>query len=138
VCYPRVVLMCVCAELSLSISSRPILFDCYIVCLFFYCYFAHRYLHSFPTRRSSDLVRGSAKVISRYASTPCVYDLWSPFSPSTVDRKSTRLNSSHVKISYAVFCLKKKKSTASNDDTRPPQILCLKLTAIAYSVHLHL
>src|SRR5436309_5243740 len=29
---------------------------------------------------------------------------------STQDRKSTRLNSSHVKISYAVFCLKKKKS----------------------------
>src|SRR5690606_41185794 len=28
---------------------------------------------------------------------------------STKDRKSTRLNSSHVKISYAVFCLKKKK-----------------------------
>src|SRR5690606_28310080 len=27
-----------------------------------------------------------------------------------LDRKSTRLNSSHVKISYAVFCLKKKKS----------------------------
>src|SRR5690606_40011115 len=26
-----------------------------------------------------------------------------------LDRKSTRLNSSHVKISYAVFCLKKKK-----------------------------
>src|SRR5207302_11415437 len=29
----------------------------------------------------------------------------------TRDRKSTRLNSSHVKISYAVFCLKKKKKT---------------------------
>src|SRR5256885_13238326 len=28
-----------------------------------------------------------------------------------VDRKSTRLNSSHLVISYAVFCLKKKKST---------------------------
>src|SRR5690606_39335648 len=28
-----------------------------------------------------------------------------------LDRKSTRLNSSHVKISYAVFCLKKKKQT---------------------------
>src|SRR5436309_9473956 len=28
---------------------------------------------------------------------------------TTRDRKSTRLNSSHVKISYAVFCLKKKK-----------------------------
>src|SRR5690554_4002798 len=27
------------------------------------------------------------------------------------DRKSTRLNSSHVRISYAVFCLKKKKNT---------------------------
>src|SRR6266498_5127402 len=29
------------------------------------------------------------------------------------DRKSTRLNSSHVRISYAVFCLKKKKKTHS-------------------------
>src|SRR5947207_9495310 len=29
--------------------------------------------------------------------------------PSNVDRKSTRLNSSHTVISYAVFCLKKKK-----------------------------
>src|SRR5579883_3540226 len=29
--------------------------------------------------------------------------------PPRPDRKSTRLNSSHVKISYAVFCLKKKK-----------------------------
>src|SRR5207302_9330489 len=32
------------------------------------------------------------------------------FTVDTRDRKSTRLNSSHVKISYAVFCLKKKKS----------------------------
>src|SRR5690606_41199163 len=30
------------------------------------------------------------------------------------DRKSTRLNSSHVKISYAVFCLKKKKQKSAN------------------------
>src|SRR5690349_22813526 len=29
----------------------------------------------------------------------------------TLERKSTRLNSSHVEISYAVFCLKKKKKT---------------------------
>src|SRR5690606_40419540 len=29
---------------------------------------------------------------------------------AALDRKSTRLNSSHVKISYAVFCLKKKKT----------------------------
>src|SRR5690606_40774315 len=33
------------------------------------------------------------------------------FADMDVDRKSTRLNSSHVKISYAVFCLKKKKFT---------------------------
>src|SRR2546430_4768417 len=31
---------------------------------------------------------------------------------TTVDRKSTRLNSSHSQISYAVFCLKKKTKTA--------------------------
>src|SRR2546430_4749090 len=31
------------------------------------------------------------------------------------DRKSTRLNSSHSQISYAVFCLKKKKKTSSNN-----------------------
>src|SRR5690625_5190385 len=31
--------------------------------------------------------------------------------PKDVDRKSTRLNSSHVATSYAVFCLKKKKTT---------------------------
>src|SRR5437870_7081510 len=46
------------------------------------------------------------------------------------DRKSTRLNSSHVAISYAVFCLKKKKKPAlagppphlshGHDPTRPP------------------
>src|SRR2546430_13410820 len=31
------------------------------------------------------------------------------------DRKSTRLNSSHSQISYAVFCLKKKKTNKNND-----------------------
>src|SRR5439155_11933679 len=35
------------------------------------------------------------------------------------DRKSTRLNSSHVAISYAVFCLKKKKSMNRRDDVYP-------------------
>src|SRR2546430_11690114 len=33
------------------------------------------------------------------------------------DRKSTRLNSSHSQISYAVFCLKKKKKTSTNAHT---------------------
>src|SRR2546427_6220859 len=34
---------------------------------------------------------------------------WSPDVAARLDRKSTRLNSSHSQISYAVFCLKKKK-----------------------------
>src|SRR2546427_5264990 len=34
-----------------------------------------------------------------------------------VDRKSTRLNSSHSQISYAVFCLKKKKKTKTRKTT---------------------
>src|SRR5207249_11487872 len=95
-------------------------------------------LHSFPTRRSSDLGPDSpvgcgdvavARRAPRHAATPtatrpeiarraaviCVeeepsdLDLWTR-SPSLrhdrADRKSTRLNSSHVSISYAVFCLK--------------------------------
>src|SRR5258707_10821420 len=36
-----------------------------------------------------------------------------PLGEGFEDRKSTRLNSSHANISYAVFCLKKKKNTAS-------------------------
>src|SRR4051812_49860082 len=44
--------------------------------------------------------------------------------PTQTDRKSTRLNSSHMSISYAVFCLKKKKSddTAASADIREPVI----------------
>src|SRR5256886_4239493 len=37
-------------------------------------------------------------------------EMEAPERPYTVDRKSTRLNSSHSQISYAVFCLKKKKT----------------------------
>src|SRR5437870_3131166 len=39
------------------------------------------------------------------------------------DRKSTRLNSSHVAISYAVFCLKKKKKARTTLDTRLPDTI---------------
>src|SRR5256885_13191309 len=39
--------------------------------------------------------------------------------PAFTDRKSTRLNSSHLVISYAVFCLKKKK----NNELQPTYIL---------------
>src|SRR2546430_17688453 len=37
-----------------------------------------------------------------------------------LDRKSTRLNSSHSQISYAVFCLKKKKTIDPHDRQSPP------------------
>src|SRR2546427_9247382 len=36
---------------------------------------------------------------------------------TALDRKSTRLNSSHSQISYAVFCLKKKKKKNKDEDT---------------------
>src|SRR5207247_9683493 len=98
------------------VCSSPALFIALLAFLQYYV--EHRSLHSFPTRRSSDLVR------CRHATTAeC------PRATSTLeqaqrldecverhmlslrylaDRKSTRLNSSHEWISYAVFCLKKK------------------------------
>src|SRR5437899_9687206 len=43
-----------------------------------------------------------------------------------IDRKSTRLNSSHLGISYAVFCLKKKKKINNNDISTARQGRVLK------------
>src|SRR5690606_41635575 len=103
----------------------------------FFSPLAHRALHSFPTRRSSDLVVAAgadaiglvfyeasprnvdlqqAKLIAR--SIPGLVTVVGLFVDPTADfvrrdRKSTRLNSSHVKISYAVFCLKKKNNSTS-------------------------
>src|SRR5690606_41990431 len=100
--------------------------------LFFICSYAYlRFLLSFPTRRSSDLDDGSVSWNGRPIAGRRPFEIArlgigrkfqvpSVFPESTVgdnlsialwagrDRKSTRLNSSHVKISYAVFCLKKK------------------------------
>src|SRR5690606_41727860 len=102
------------------------------------CAASHPYLPSFPTRRSSDLGHVNHGVESLYlnlgqslfpgftgCSLHCGFSVFhkacrqgpvavSGFDSATAkknppDRKSTRLNSSHVKISYAVFCLKKKK-----------------------------
>src|SRR5438309_8836750 len=39
------------------------------------------------------------------------------------DRKSTRLNSSHSSISYAVFCLKKKKNKITDENIQPQQTI---------------
>src|SRR5205085_5066012 len=98
---------------------------------FIYFYPPHRDLHSFPTRRSSDLEPcGNAKRRRslpphqastrsqdgfRYTRAPSGPDSYVtvlrsvPTMRMSRDRKSTRLNSSHSQISYAVFCLKKKK-----------------------------
>src|SRR5205085_8826767 len=106
------------------------------VFFFFYCSTHPRDLHSFPTRRSSDLStlratartpRAPARARPDSAPPPSRRRSRAPAArpappPSTApprarrasrrrrsDRKSTRLNSSHSQISYAVFCLKKKK-----------------------------
>src|SRR5437868_10239789 len=84
---------------------------------FFYCSVHHLNLHSFPTRRSSDLNSYSAlvlKILSRSSLRFCSTSNLSNAEARSAkaDRKSTRLNSSHVSISYAVFCLKKKNKTS--------------------------
>src|SRR5205807_8254688 len=92
-----------------------------------------RDLHSFPTRRSSDLMsrrqleksgylksfpnllgcvcalHGTEAEIRRAADRHEAGGDWTASLAAAEDRKSTRLNSSHLVISYAVFCLKKKK-----------------------------
>src|SRR5438874_9423117 len=50
------------------------------------------------------------QMVENNAIPQCFLDLALFPSRSAVDRKSTRLNSSHVEISYAVFCLKKKNT----------------------------
>src|SRR5690348_17795813 len=70
---------------------------------FFHCYANHGDLHSFPTRRSSDLLLLLGRRLP-----PAPADRERGHALEVGDRKSTRLNSSHPSISYAVFCLKKK------------------------------
>src|SRR5947208_3799051 len=70
--------------------------------MFYYRSRHHRSLLSFPTRRSSDLLPPTSCMTMR--TSLC----GTPSTTARSDRKSTRLNSSHQIISYAVFCLKKK------------------------------
>src|SRR5262245_64588889 len=88
----------------------------------------HRDLHSFPTRRSSDLNRMCLACTSMDALDHDILrhlqengrmsnlDLARAIGLSP-DRKSTRLNSSHLGISYAVFCLKKKTKAKETCNT---------------------
>src|SRR5437763_2061189 len=96
----------------------------------FYCSGAHRDLPSFPTRRSSDLIACATTSArpscteSRQKTSAWLYQCGSSrpeTAPATsLDRKSTRLNSSHRCISYAVFCLKKKKKKKKTRTKRAP------------------
>src|SRR5437867_5246580 len=99
--------------------------------LLFYHSPAHLALHSFPTRRSSDLpIPPSRRQPRRFpmSVSPSVSKVASSSGRTTStrarrsDRKSTRLNSSHRTISYAVFCLKKKKNIRYTSRTRDRQI----------------
>src|SRR5256886_11287535 len=63
-----------------------------------------------PTRRAVQSISLDAGILDQFAHR---------------DRKSTRLNSSHSQISYAVFCLKKKKKTTSTSQRRPHQNMTL-------------
>src|SRR5690606_41078215 len=93
------------------------------------CCRCRRLLSSFPTRRSSDLPCATCatillavrhpdiEVALRHALQRGGHSVMTAANRGDVlpalyseDRKSTRLNSSHVKISYAVFCLKKEKN----------------------------
>src|SRR5699024_12497997 len=110
--------------------APPYLTTSFLSFLLFSCASRHRHLPSFPTRRSSDLGRIRPSPRKNSASRNRSDRSTEPNSMSTVrrsppdipspqpvvgswepDRKSTRLNSSHVSISYAVFCLKKKNSS---------------------------
>src|SRR5947209_17142317 len=75
----------------------------------------------FPTRRSSDLIKklliaceiASGSKLPEFLLERRIYPVRNrsiESSQKETDRKSTRLNSSHANISYAVFCLKKKKT----------------------------
>src|SRR5438034_7014528 len=101
-------------NLQRNLARCHLIFDCSFITFAFNVSVAHRDLHSFPTRRSSDLYQ-YGKVANTSAS--ALFQVFldndlNAFNGSVAevyrDRKSTRLNSSHTVISYAVFCLKKK------------------------------
>src|SRR5205809_6603188 len=84
------------------------------VLFFFDWCIVNRDLHSFPTRRSSDLI---LSLCGAHASERPL-DAQGRCHRPVLDRKSTRLNSSHGYISYAVFCLKKKTIVTQSESLR--------------------
>src|SRR5256886_12028509 len=59
-----------------------------------------------PQFTATDLASGRVTRLADYRGTVVLLNVWATWcQPCRVDRKSTRLNSSHSQISYAVFCL---------------------------------
>src|SRR5690554_7782291 len=71
-----------------------------------------------PVKKPSDSTK-HAQVITAFKLAPS--NLHNA-APASQDRKSTRLNSSHVRISYAVFCLKKKKKNKKINIYKPTKL----------------
>src|SRR5690242_21157135 len=89
----------------------------------------YRDLHSFPTRRSSDLIEflhrdQHANISQREVGNDTL--TFNSALRHVLDRKSTRLNSSHMSISYAVSCLKKKTSRLTLNSARSPSAMRLR------------
>src|SRR5690606_19978619 len=68
-------------------------------------------VYLWPYLRERGLYQGEVSVLMLFATLGMM--LLVSAGSLVIDRKSTRLNSSHVKISYAVFCLKKKNSVST-------------------------
>src|SRR5690606_40315849 len=71
-----------------------------------------------PTQRVAVITGAGNDAFSAGADVDSIPELW-----RCLDRKSTRLNSSHVKISYAVFCLKKKNRLTRSKHSIPTPIV---------------
>src|SRR5271165_7319965 len=93
-----------------------------IICFLYICYFLFCLFFFFNDTATTEIY-----TLSLHDALP-IYHCCTPFTmlprrhfslsnAAAIDRKSTRLNSSHVKISYAVFCLKKKKITTTSNLT---------------------
>src|SRR5690554_7687048 len=85
------------------------------------------YTTLFRSGRYRQYVHDEDRELQAEGHKPGTFTAWGSLQPDTdilfyeglhgADRKSTRLNSSHVRISYAVFCLKKKKKKLHSHHT---------------------
>src|SRR5437764_9429218 len=99
-------------------SLSPFVFAAYLLCFFFFFLMIRRPPRStlFPY---TTLFRSNRLAIAQSDLTGLPIKNFATLDNHILDRKSTRLNSSHRCISYAVFCLKKKKKKQRSYHTHP-------------------